>query len=164
MSIKEHNEHLKMKTFKAASRLKLLSFNPNSIGRNPKRSEIFHFLRDKKADIIFLSDTRLSKDVESAVKQEWGGKAYFASHTSQARGVAVLISKDLPLDIYEETLYRDPSGNIIMFNCKFENCILSLCCLYGLNNDNPQFYEDILFPQIENLQTYSSLVVIGMSL
>ena len=83
MGFKDQEENVKEKPHHSASRLKLLSFNPNSIGKNPKRGEIFQFLRDKQADIIFLSDTRLSKDVENNVRQEWGGKAYFSSNSSQ---------------------------------------------------------------------------------
>ena len=80
-----------MKT--SASKFRLLSFNPNSIGKNPKRAKVIKALRNKNANIILLSDTRLASEVESVVKAEWGGKAEFASFTSQARGVAVLFKK-----------------------------------------------------------------------
>ena len=69
------------------SSLKILSFNPNSIGRNPKRSEILQFLRNKHPDIIFISDSRIGKEIESTVQAEWEGKSLFASFSSQARGV-----------------------------------------------------------------------------
>ena len=100
MTKSKHTDHSQ-----SASRLKVLSFNPNSIGKNPKRGEIFQLLRNKQADIIFLSDTRLNKDVESLAREQWGGKAYFASFSSQARGVAILISKNLPVVIYDESVY-----------------------------------------------------------
>ena len=78
------------KNMPSASRLKIISFNPNSIGKHPKRERVLNFLRNKAADIIFISDTRLCKEVESLVKEEWSGNAYFASYTSQSRGVAIL--------------------------------------------------------------------------
>ena len=77
----------------SASNLVINSFNVNSIGKNPKRQEIFKFLNTKNADINVLVDTRISKDLENCTKQEWGSSAYFSSFTSQSRGVAVFIKK-----------------------------------------------------------------------
>ena len=77
----------------SASGLIIKSFNVNSIGKNPKRQEIFKFLRSKKADILILVDTRFSKEIENQVKEEWGSKVYFSSFTSQARGVAIFFKK-----------------------------------------------------------------------
>ena len=47
----------KTKNQDSASKFRLLAFNPNSIGKNPKRSQILRALRKKKANIILLSDT-----------------------------------------------------------------------------------------------------------
>ena len=62
----------------SASNIRLLSFNANSIGKNPKRGQVFHFLRKKNADILIVVDTRISKDIEDLVKAEWGGYAHFS--------------------------------------------------------------------------------------
>ena len=67
------------------SNLKIMAFNPNSIGKKPKRSKIFQELRRKNADIILISDSRISRDIEASVRAEWGGQANFASFSSQAR-------------------------------------------------------------------------------
>ena len=58
---------------KSVSKIRLISFNANSIGKNPKRSQVFCYLRKKRPDILIVVDTRLSKDVENIVKAEWGG-------------------------------------------------------------------------------------------
>ena len=79
----------------SASNLVINSFNVNSIGKNPKRQEIFKFLNKKNADINVLVDTRISKDLENCTKQEWGSSAYFSSFTSQSRGVAIFIKKNV---------------------------------------------------------------------
>ena len=75
----------------SVSKFKILSFNPNSMGKNPKRSKILQAIRKKKANIILFSDTRISAEIEPIVKAEWGGKANFASFSSQARGVAIFL-------------------------------------------------------------------------
>ena len=81
----------------SASNIRIISFNANSIGRNPKRAQVFQFLRKKRPDIIILVDTRLSKDIESLVKTEWGGYAEFSSFNSQSRGVAILVQKKMAI-------------------------------------------------------------------
>ena len=151
----------KLKTMHSASKLQILSFNPNSIEKNPKRERVLKYLKKKEADVILLSDTRLSKEAETLVKEEWSGQAYFASFTSQARGVAILISKDSPIKVCEDSIIRDKSGNMIVLNCEYENSTITLGCIYGPNNDNPDFYEEVLFPSVGRLQENSSFTIIG---
>ena len=148
-----------MKT--SASKFRLLSFNPNSIGKNPKRAKVIKALRNKNANIILLSDTRLASEVESVVKAEWGGKAEFASFTSQARGVAVLFKKDFALEIIEDSIYRDGSGNFVVLNAKYESFTITLACIYGPNSDEPKFYEKIVFDHLQRCQESSDFCIIG---
>ena len=105
----------------SVSRLRLLTFNPNSIGKNPKRAQIFEFLKKKDA--------------------EWGGQAIFGSFTSQSRGVAVFLKKDVAIEVVENSIFRDPSGNFVVLNVKFENSVITLGCIYGPNVDDPAFFE-----------------------
>ena len=114
----------------SASKLKIFGFNPNSIGRNPKRAKILHSLKNKGADIVLLSDTRISKDIEALVKSEWGGQANFSSFTSQARGVAIFFKKDLAIKVLENSIYNDPSGNIMILNFEYETYTITLGCIY----------------------------------
>jgi exonuclease III len=83
-------------------------------------------LREKNADIILISDTRIAKEIEPIVKAEWGGKVNFASFTSQARGVAIFFKKEFPIDIIENSIYNDKSGNFTTLNFKFEEFIINL--------------------------------------
>ena len=139
----------------------MLSFNPNSIGKNPKRAKIIQALKKKNANIILLSDTRLAKEIEPVVKSEWGGRANFASFTSQARGVAILFSKDLALEIIEDSIYNDISGNFTALNIKYEQFIITLACIYGPNNDSPEFYDKVVFSKIKKCQEESDFCIIG---
>ena len=70
-----------------------------------------------------MSDTRISADIVPIVKAEWGGKVNFASYTSQARGVAIFFTKELPIEIVENSIYNDISGNFTVLNLKYENYI-----------------------------------------
>ena len=77
----------------SASKLRIISLNCNSIGKNPKRRQVFHFLQKKNPDLLITIDTRFSKEIENCVKTEWGGQVYFSSYDSQSRGVAIFVKK-----------------------------------------------------------------------
>ena len=145
----------------SASKFRLLTFNPNSIGKNPKRTKILSYLKKKRANIILISDTRIAKEIEPLVKSEWGGKAHFASFTSQARGVAIFFTKEMPIEIFEDSIFKDPSGNFLVLNIKFENFIITLGCIYGPNNDSPNFYENVVFYETAKLQESSDFTIMG---
>ena len=145
----------------SASKFKLFSFNPNSIGKNPKRQKILNALKKKIPDILVLSDTRISKDIENLVKSEWGGKCYFSSFSSQARGCAIFFHKNFVAEIIEESVFRHNSGNFLALNFKFENFTITLSCIYGPNEDNPDFYKDVVFKETEKLQATSEFTILA---
>ena len=127
----------------SASNLTISSFNVNSIGKNPKRQHIFNFIKSKKSDITVLVDTRIGKELENTVKQEWGSAAYFSSLSSQARGVAILIKKYSCIEVLKEK--SDPSGNILSLLLKFDEKKILLSVING-----PNFYIDKVFNLIED--------------
>ena len=96
------------------SSLVIKGLNVTSIGRQPKRSQVFEFLKKTDADIFVLSDTRIDKSIENVIKSEWGGEALFSSFSSQARGVAVLFKKNTPVRIMKSK--SDANGNLIQVN------------------------------------------------
>ena len=108
-----------------------------------------------------MSDTRISAEIEPTVRAEWGGKANFASYTSQARGVAIFFTKELPIEIVENSIYNDKSGNFTVLNFKYENHIITLSCIYGPNNDDPKFFENTVFLETEKCQGTSDFTIMG---
>ena len=81
-------------------------------------------MRKKHADIILISDTRIAKEIEPIVKAEWGGRVNFSSFTSQARGVAIFFKKELAIEIIEDSIYNDKSGNFTTLNMKYEDFVI----------------------------------------
>ena len=124
------------------------AFNVNSIGRNPKRKQVFNALKKKTCDIFILLDTRICPKIENMVKAEWGGQAFFSSYSSQARGVAILIKKGFPIDILDKK--SDHNGNLLSLKTKIYGKIVSITGLYGPNIDSPDFYTQQVFPLIEH--------------
>ena len=135
-------------TGNSASKYKIISFNCNSIGKNPKRSQVLQYLRNKKPDILILVDTRISKDIECQVKEEWNGYTFFSSFSSQARGIAILLRKDLPIKIKDS--FCDQAGNIAAVLVEMEEKLVLIEGIYGPNEDSPQFYSEEVFKRIQD--------------
>ena len=92
------------------------------------------------------------------------GKKYlmtFSSFASQARGCAIFFRKDFPAEIFENTIFRHPSGNFIALNFIFEEFVITLSCIYGPNEDNPEFYSDVVWKETEKLQTQSDFTILA---
>ena len=138
-----------------------MSFNPNSVGKNPKRLKIFNALKKKNLDILCLADTRISEVIENEVRSEWGGKSYFSSFSSQARGCAILFRKEFPAEIDENSVYADKSGNFLCLNFKYENFTITLSCIYGPNEDDPEFYKNVVLLKTELLQSESDFTILA---
>ena len=67
----------------------------------------------------------------------------------------------MPIEICEDSIYNDPSGNFTVLNFKYENLIITLSCVYGPNNDDPDFYEKVVFFETEKCQQSSDFTVMG---
>ena len=60
-----------------------------------KRRDLFHFVKNKKYNIICLQDVHISNKMEDFVKNECGYNAYFSSYNTSIRGVMTLINNIL---------------------------------------------------------------------
>ena len=141
----------------SASNLKLVCFNLNSIGKNPKRRQVLHFLRKKNPDILITIDTRFSNEIENSVKTEWGGQVFFSSFDSQSRGVAIFIKNNLPIKILDT--YKDTNGNVLCILVEYENKRIIIEGIYGPNGDSPRFFETETFSKIEIWNPHHSIFV-----
>ena len=130
-------------TDNSISSLTIKTLNVNSIGKLQKRAQIFNFLLNKPADIYVILDTRLDKTSELLAKSEWNGLSFFSSFSSQSRGVAIFLKKNLPVTIINTK--TDTNGNFLQLLIKHEDRSLFLRGLYGPNVDSPLFYQNEIF-------------------
>ena len=77
----------------SASKLKVVALNVRSIGKQPKRKDVLHFLKVKDPDLIIATETKIAKEIETTIRSEWDGEVFFSSLSSQARGVAIFKKK-----------------------------------------------------------------------
>ena len=106
-----------------------------------KRRDVLHYLRNKTVSIICLQDVHFDKNMESIVKAEWGGEAYFSSFSSNARGVVILLSNNLDYKIHASL--TDKEGNWVALDISINNVRVTLVTIYGPNEDKPTFYDGI---------------------
>ena len=123
------------------SKLSIFSANVTGFGQKQKRTKFFLHLKNQNPDIVMLCDTRLNSESEKFLINEVNYKCYFNSYSSDRRGVAILVKKSLPINIVEK--YKDNIGNVLTLEATYDSNIFLITCIYGPNDDNPDFFEDI---------------------
>lgn len=133
------------------------SLNCQGLGNNQKRRDVFHYLRKKKYSIYCLQDTHFEKQKESYIESEWGYTCVFSSHSSNARGVAVLFNNNFEFKI--NNVESDINGNFIIVSFTSMEKELLLVSVYGPNKDDPAFYDDLT----QRIKRYknNNVIVVG---
>ena len=93
------------------------------------------------ADILCLQETHSSKEIESVWENEWGGKILFSHGTTAARGVAILMSKQIFQNI--NNVYLDEDGRVIICDLVQDETKITLVNIYAPNQDTPSFFSKI---------------------
>lgn len=132
----------------------LVSWNIRGLGNNIKTGKVFSYLNSLKANIIFLQETHLCKDKEYKLKTNWISQVYHASFTSQARGVAILIHKNVPFTLKSKVI--DPNGRFVLISGHIASYPVTLLNIYGPNTDDSNFFHGIfeLLPDDKSSHIY----------
>ena len=75
-----------------AEGISIYSQNCRGLNATDKRRDMFHYVRQKKYDIICLQDVHLESKMEVYVQLERGYDIYMSPYLSNRRGVLTLIS------------------------------------------------------------------------
>ncbi len=94
-------------------------------------------------DLIFLQETHSPEAGECKWKKEWGFEIIFSHGSSNARGVAVLIKRDLDIVIQQELL--NSNGRSIILKALIKDKRYILANIYGPNKDAEavRFYQNL---------------------
>ena len=122
-----------------------------------KRRDLFHYVRNKKYNIICLQDVHVNEKLEPFIKAEWGYDIYFSSYTTMSRGVMVLSNNNFEQKV--KRIKTDKNGNCIILDMVIEEKEITLVNLYGPNEDNPQFYKNLKLKRLLNLKMIMLLYV-----
>ena len=122
--------------------VRILSVNCQGLGNIVKRTDVFNYLKKKQCNIYCLQDTHFTCENEKSIRSSWDYECYFSSFTSNARGTAILFNNNFEFNILKEK--RDINGNYLVLDINVDKINFTLVSIYGPNDDNPQFYENIM--------------------
>ena len=79
----------------------------------------------------------------------------YSSYNNYARGCCLLIHRTIPFQITETI--QDPAGRYVITHGNILSCTLNLVSVYGPNEDNPKFFEELFL----TLTTMRGFYLIG---
>ena len=126
-----------------------------SLGNPEKRIYVLNYLKEKQFHIYCLQDTHFISELEPYIQAQWGYKCVFNSYLSNSRGVAILFNNTFEYEIHK--MKADHSSNFIILYITIEGERITLINIYGPNEDNPKFYENI-FDHIELFQNEKFII------
>ena len=92
--------------------IKVITNNVRGISNYEKRRNLFHFYCTRKIDIIILQEIHSVKKTQSVWNTQWGSKVWFSHGMSAARGVAILIRKNLLCTVHN--IITDTEGRSLL--------------------------------------------------
>jgi len=122
------------------------SFNVSTLGtRNSKSYLKIEGITFPKHDIIFLCDCRL-KEKTNEIKKLFGlnrNSSYklYTNSDRESRGVAIAIKRNIGHEILDT--YSSVDQNVLLCKIKIKNCTLTIGSVYGPNENNPVFFQNL---------------------
>lgn len=108
--------------------LRICTWNVKGIHNPIKRKKVMSYIRKNKIGIALLQETHLDKQEHLKLKQGGYNQVFFSSFSSKSRGVAVLISKNIPLNVVK--LIEDDRGRFVIINGTLFGNSISLFNIY----------------------------------
>ena len=122
-----------------AGQIKSISLNVNGLGEYYKRKDVFEYLRQKKANIVFLQETHLTTKEENRIRSMWGYDCILNGVTTNTNGVGIFFNTNFQYKINK--VYKDLEGRYILVDIEMFNKKHTLLNVYGPSDrDNPAFF------------------------
>ena len=97
-----------------------LTLNVSGLQSKQKRQNIFHWLRSKNADLVFLQETHCGSDKEKRNwREEWDGHSFWSTFSTNSLGVAILVRNKSEIEIQNEQV--DVNGRWIKADVKIKD-------------------------------------------
>ena len=131
-------------------------------GLEKKRRELFDNLRHNN-DVIVLTETKFKKSKEDTYRQEWNSGMYNSCTTEDRAqaGVSILFGRNLDITILEKDHGSDSEGRMVWVKGELRSKVILFVGIYAPSDgDNPQFFEETVFPILVN-KNYDHVVICG---
>ena len=104
-------------------RLHFITLNARGLIEKQKRDQIMLWIKNQKADVIFLQETHYTKSIIPFIETEWSGSLFHSFGTSNSRGVSVLISNRAPVTVIDHQQTDD--GRVVLVNIEVNDSMLT---------------------------------------
>ena len=121
------------------SRSQKTSYCPCS--RQQTNNYVQHAGNTPPPPLSFLFDTHSKNETEPNWRSAWGNDIKFSSQYSNSKGVAILFRNTFQYHIEKEI--KDSDRNFIILSVRINDTLWTLVAVYGLNNDEPQFFTNL---------------------
>ena len=127
-------------------KIRFATLNVRGLGEHKKHREVFNLLKVRKIHVALLQETHSCENFLNRWRTEWGGNIFCAHGTTLARGVAVLIQRNIKVNVLE--VRRDEGGRWILIRLELNGERMLISSIYGPNRDDPEFFVN-LFNKID---------------
>ena len=127
--------------------LKIITCNVRGLGEMKKRRQIYKYLHEKKCNVVFMQETHSTKNSEKIWRNEWDGRIFFDHGTGNARGVCILLTKNLDFELLE--VHRSHEGQYIIIKLETDGRQILFCNMYAPNVDQPNYFMKV-FETVHN--------------
>lgn len=122
--------------------LTCISWNVRGINSPIKRKKILTYLKRQSVDIALIQESHLTDLEHLKLRRDWVGSVFYSSYSSNARGVALLIHKNINFKL--NLIERDKEGRFLLVDCVLNTHRVTLVNIYGPNYDDPGFFQNLL--------------------
>lgn len=129
--------------------ISIVCMNVNGLNIPNKRRILFYHFRRSKADVILLQETHANKDTEKIWRREWGGNAYFCNGSQSSKGLAILVSRDVQVEVLDRR--SDESGRILCMDIRLKDTVFTVGSIYAPTQDKSS-------EQLENLDNIEAFL------
>ena len=105
-----------------------------------KRKRLYQYVRDLKADVIFLQETHVTEDKATQWDTEWGHRSFHSFGASNARGASILINYRT---VKVNDWAADENGRMVTLSIEYENESFTLINVYAPNGDDVAFFTNM---------------------
>ena len=111
--------------------IKILSLNVRGLRNESKRKSVYNYIRKKQIDVCFLQESHALDQDKNIWENQWGGKMYFSNGSSKARGVIILLKRDMNCSIEKVTM--DTDGRMVHLLLKLDDVLFNFYNIYAPN-------------------------------
>uniref|UniRef100_A0A8C5E1K9 exodeoxyribonuclease III n=1 Tax=Gouania willdenowi TaxID=441366 RepID=A0A8C5E1K9_GOUWI len=122
--------------------IKINTWNIRGSNNVVKRKAVLNSLKKDKIQIAFLQETHLNDEEHKKYRREWVGQIFFSSHSTNKRGVVILLHKNLPFTVTAS--FKDTEGRFVLVKGILHGEVIVLGNVYGPNIQDEAFYASLL--------------------